>query len=94
MAPKKAAPKKDVAIAPPEPANIQQRKVSRGSRRRITKALDIFEKAVDVLAKELDLQIFAANEDGSRKEAWPIIAGIKQVPTGIRSEVMAILNNS
>lgn len=77
--------------AEPEAA-VGQRKVGRGSTRRIVKALNAYEAAVEALTKELDLQIYLTNEKNERVGPWPIIAELKVIPEGIRREVMAVLN--
>lgn len=89
MAPKKKdAPEQQKAIE----GSVAQRKVGRGSTRRIVKALNVYEAAVEALTKELDLQIYMTNEDNERVGPWPVIADLKRIPEGIRREVMAVLN--
>lgn len=70
---------------------VTQRKVGRGSRRRIRRALDDFENAMTAMLKELDLQIFLADGEGNRIAGWPIIADMKTIPDGIRAEVNKVL---
>ena len=72
--------------------SIGQRKVGRGSTRRIVKALNAFEEASKALMKELDLQIYVMDEDCKRVGPWPMLEQIAPIPNGIRKEVMAVLN--
>lgn len=84
-APKKAASKKAIET-------VGQRKVGRGSTRRIVKALNAFDEASKALLKELDLQIYVMDEDCKRVAPWPMLANIEPLPGQIRKEVMAVLN--
>lgn len=92
MAGKTAAQKAAEAKAKKSVEVIGQRKVGRGSTRRIVKALNAFEEASKALMKELDLQIYVMDEDCKRVGPWPMLEQIEQIPGGIRKEVMAVLN--
>ena len=77
---------------PPAPANIVRRKINRGSSRRIENALTAFESAVDAFIKEMDLQIYEADEEGERTGEWSLLQGLRDVRNGCRHEVNEILH--
>lgn len=71
---------------------LARRRVNRGSRRRIERALSAFQKASREFAKELDLQLFMADEKGERIGAWPVVEDIGAFRQYVTDEINAALN--
>lgn len=63
------------------------RRVNRGSRRRIERALLAFQKACDEFAKEIDLQLFLADDKGERIGQWPLVEAVGEFKNGMTQEV-------
>lgn len=70
---------------------LKRRRVNRGSRRRIERALASFQKACDEFAKELDLQLFMADEEGERIGQWPLVKDVTRFKDGITAEINGVL---
>lgn len=70
---------------------LVRRRVNRGSRRRIERALTAFQKACDAFAEEMDLQLFMADEDGERIGRWPVVDDVEGFKSHITNEINGAL---
>ena len=83
MAPKKKA---EPELTP------TRRKINRGSTRRINRAHEAVDAAMNEFIKEIGLQAFLADEDGERVADHPLVGELKEMQAHIRVEVFKITN--
>lgn len=79
--------KNEAQDAPARDLSLTRRKVNRGSTRRITAAMDAFDKACDAFIKEMDLQFYVADENGNRVAEWDFVGHLKEMKAGVRQTV-------
>lgn len=72
---------------------LTRRKVNRGSTRRITRALQNFNKGVDEFIKELDLQVYMADEDGNRTGEAPMVKALREMKENLTNGVNEIISD-
>jgi hypothetical protein len=89
QAPKPETNEKNGAVPMPT-----QRRVNRGSRRRIDNARQNFYKAFDEFIKEMDAQFYDADEEGNRAGPWAFVEELKGVKTGIERVIDAALTDN
>jgi len=85
MTAKKADPAKTVPKG-----ELTRRKVSRGSRRRIERALADLNKALDAAVAEFDMQAFMADDEGNRIGDWPVVTELRQAKERVNGRVNAL----
>jgi hypothetical protein len=62
---------------------VRQRRVNRGSRRRIENAKTNFNKAFEGFVREIDIQFFEADEKGNRTGDWSMIKELRELKQAI-----------
>jgi len=67
-------------------------KIHRGSTRRITRAGTAIDTALGAFKKEMDLQFFKADEDGTRVGSCDFVNEIQAVQDGIREKLNMMLH--
>ena len=70
---------------------LKRSKVSRGSRRRIERAMARMNTDMDWLIAELDMQACITDETGNRTGEWPVVTGLRAVKTGVNQDVNKLL---
>jgi hypothetical protein len=76
---------------PQAAGEVKRTRVSRGSRRRIERALASLNKEMDAAIKEFDLQAFVADGDGKRIDEWSAVTVLSQAKAEINDLVNALL---
>lgn len=71
---------------------LMRRRVNRGSRRRMERALKKFNTDIDAAIKEFDLQAFIADEDGNREEDWPLVGEMRRFRQHVIDQVNGLLS--
>ena len=79
------------SVALDDGPELKRRSVSRGSNRRLLRAMTAFEAAFDTFIKEVDLQLFMADDEGKRVGEWPFIGGLRESKAAIKQEMDAVL---
>lgn len=75
----------------PEPeGELTRRKVNRGSRRRIERALTDLNKALDAAVAEFDMQAFMADDEGNRIGDWPAVTELRAAKERVNERVNAL----
>ena len=69
---------------------LTRRKVNRGSRRRIERALTDLNKALDAAVAEFDMQAFMADDEGNRIGDWPAVTELRQAKERVNERVNAL----
>lgn len=69
-----------------------RRKINRGSTRRINRAHEAVDAAMNEFIKEIGIQAFLADEDGERAGDHPLVGELKKMQAHIRIEVFKITN--
>lgn len=64
-----------------------RRKINRGSTRRINRAVENIENALDEFARELDGQVYLADAEGNREAEHPLVTDVKNMKDFIRDAV-------
>jgi len=74
-----------------QPPNVVRAKVTRGSRRRIERAMARLSLDLDEAIKEFDAQVFEADAEGNRTGDWSVVKGLKGVKKGVNDAVNDLL---
>jgi hypothetical protein len=70
---------------------VKRAKVGRGSRRRIERAINVLNAALDEATKELDMQVFLADAEGNRIAEWPVVPAMRDFKNRLNEEVNMVL---
>lgn len=71
------------------PGGVTRRKVNRGSTRRINRALENMQAAIDAFVEEIDKQVYVTDEDGARIGSAPIVEEMRKLRHDVADEVAA-----
>lgn len=90
QAPDETSGKPDAVAKLREPGGVTRRKVNRGSTRRLVRALENFDKAIDVFITEVDIQAFVTDEKGERIDELEMVKGLRSLKQEVANGIAEI----
>jgi hypothetical protein len=79
------------AAAAAEETVLQRRKIGRGSTRRIVRAKDTLDAALEAFRKEMDTEVYQVDAEGKRIGPWPALEQLAEFKTWILAQTSEIL---
>jgi hypothetical protein len=77
------------------PETVARSRINRGSTRRIARALEGFEKAMDEFTKEIDFLVFSAeinaNGEAKRVGTWSMVERLRAMKAEVREQINNVL---
>ena len=79
-------------VAAMDPVKLKRAKVNRGSSRRIVRASEAIELALNEFGTEMDRQVFVIGENGERSGPWPFLRDVAAFRDAVRAAVASVMN--
>jgi hypothetical protein len=79
-------------VPEPAPVQLKRAKIHRGASRRITRAGEAIDKALDEFGAEMDRQVFAMGDDGERIGPWPFLRDVAAFRAAVKAAVAGVMD--